>query len=166
MDWNTIANISALATCTTFILYIIGHIWTIHISKNKIFEKFEFEECQNVDYDECIDFATKCGRTFSISSPEGINSIKIYEAKISENLKELFSKGNLLRTINDIKPNQKVYIRAEFSDFGSNIYLEIKRADYIKTSFVVADNGKDGRFAQENYKSQMTITSWIYYLCK
>ena len=165
MNWSLISNISAIVTCIAFVLYVIGHIWSIHISKNKIFEKFEFinEDIDDVEY---IDFGKKeYGRIFSVSSPEGIKSIKIFKAQ-HQGEDFVTNKGKLLKEVKNIKPNQKVYIRANFTDVSSNIYLEIQRADYIKTSFLVADSGKDGSFQQVNYTNKMTFMSWLYYLCK
>ena len=166
MSWTLISNISAITTCTAFILYLIGHIWAIHISKNKILEKIEFEYCAYVDLDKCFNLAGEYGQIFSVYSPEGIRNIKIYEATLSSENINAFTKGNMLKEIKDLAPNKKQYIRAEFSDLGSNFYMEIERADYIKTSFVVTQSGKDGSLIQSQYKSKMTFTSWIYYLCK
>ena len=165
MNWSLISNISAIVTCVAFVLYIIGHIWSIHISKNKIFEKFEFENEEEMNGIEYINFAKKYGRIFSVSSPEGIKSIKIFKAQ-QQGEDFVTDKGKLLKEVKNIKPNQKVYIRANFTDVSSNIYLEIQRADYIKTSFLVADSGKDGSFQQVNYTNKMTFVSWLYYLCK
>lgn len=166
MNWPLISNISAIVTCTAFILYLIGHIWSIHISKNKIFEKFEFIN-EDIDNVECIDFGEEeYGQIFSVSSPEGMKNVKIFEAEQKNDNNFEIVKGKLLKEIKNIKPNQKIYIRAYFTDISSNIYLEIERTDYIKTSFLVADSGKDGSFQQVNYNSRMTFMSWLYYLCK
>lgn len=166
MNWLLISNISAIVTCTAFILYLIGHIWAIHISKNKIFEKFEFVNEKDIDNIEYIDFAEEYGQIFSVSSPEGIRSIRIFEAQQKSNDCFAMDKRRLLKEVKNVKPNQKIYIRANFTDISSNIYLEIKRSDYIKISFLVADSGKDGSFEQINYNSKMTFISWLYYLCK
>ena len=166
MNWTLISNISAIVTCTAFILYLIGHIWAVHISKNKIFEKFEFVNEKDIDNIEYVDFAEEYGRIFSVSSPEGIRNIKIFETQQNHDDCFEMNKGRLLKEVKNVKPNQKTYIRANFTDISSNIYLEIKRSDYIKISFLVSDSGKDGSFEQVNYNSKMTFMSWLYYLCK
>lgn len=166
MNWQTISNMSAIFTCIVFGFYLIGHGWTIHISKNKIFEQFKFESFDEIDTDECFNIAGEYGRVFSVSSPEGIRKLKIYDAQLHDGKPHLFTKGKLLKSFGNLKPNQKQYIRADFTDLGSNVYLEIERVDYIKTSFVVASSGKDGGFIQSQYESKMTLLAWLYYLCK
>lgn len=164
--WETISNVSGLITCILFIAYIIGHIWTIYISKNAIFEKFEFENITDDDDIDYIDLGGEYGSIFSISSPNGIREVKIFGVDLDENSEEFFIKGDFIKKIENIKPNEKLYIKAQFMDFSSNIYLEVQRTDYIKFCFIVADSGRDGSFVQKNLKIKMPFKSWLYYLCK
>lgn len=166
MGWECITNIASIVTCIAFILYLVGHIWSIGVSKNKIFEKFEFEnEDLELSPNEYFDFAGEYGQLFSVSSPEGIREVKFYSIDVDGVKDGLIKPDKMLKRIKKIKPNQKVYARAELHDTGSNLYLEIKRNDYIKISFMVADSGKDGSFVMNNYKEKMTFLSWLYYLC-
>ena len=87
MIWTIIANFSAFVTLISFILYIIGRIWTINISKNIILETFKFEKIKDDTTIEYINLAGKYGRVFSISSPEGIKEIKVFKINLNQFLK-------------------------------------------------------------------------------
>ena len=168
--WEIITNISSVFTCILFIMYIIGHIWIIYISKDKIFEKLEFEYIEDKDYEKYqenyfIDLAGEYGSLFSISSPEGIKKIKVFGVDRIEEPEIEYIKGHFIEEFSNIKPNEKVYFRGYFSDFSSNISLEIERGDYIKTFFIVSESERNGEIYQMNQKSKMTFKSWIYYLC-
>ena len=171
MIWTIIANFSAFVTLISFILYIIGRIWTINISKNIILETFKFEKIKDDTTIEYINLAGKYGRVFSISSPEGIKEIKVFKINLNQETFTAegnisFSKEKIIKNLKNINPNKKIYIRGQFNDLCSNVYLEIERMDYIKTSFIVADNGKNDEFEKLNYNYTIPIKSWIYYLCK
>lgn len=167
--WETISNVSGLITCILFIAYIIGHIWTIFIQKEAIFEKINFEnfddEYIDIDY---IDFTnnSEYGQIFSISSPLGINRVSIYSVERDENNELEFKMGKLLKTISHIAQNDKLYIKTELFDCFPSLYIEIQRADYIITSYAITDSGRDGSLIQLDYKVKMTLKSWLYYLCK
>ena len=166
--WQIISNISAIFTCIMFIAYIIGHIWTIYIQKEAIFEKIDFENFDNevVDIDY-IDFTnnSESGQIFSISSPLGIRRISIYSVERDENSKLEFKRGKLLKSIKNISQNKKAYFKTELFDCSPSLYIEIQRADYIITSYAITDSGRDGSLVQLDYKSKMTLKSWLYYLC-
>lgn len=152
-----------------FVAYMIGHIWTIFIQKEAIFEKISFENFdENMDID-CIDFTNNSdfGQIFSISSPLGIRKVSFFsvDRNEDEDFQFDFKKGKLLKTIKNIQQNDKLYAKTELFDCFPSLYIEIQRADYIIISYAITDSGRDGSLVQLDYKCKMTLKSWIYYLC-
>lgn len=166
MNWNTIANVSSIVTCTTFVIYLIGRICMICRQTKRKTETMSFEAEEDLQMKEVLDntnyldMAGMCGKTFSIMSPEGIQQIKIFEIKPFNKP----SKSNIRHIKRHLEPNEKFYIRAEFYDVGSNVYIEMLRADYVKTQFIVADSGRNGSFVAEVYQNHTTLRSILYYL--
>ena len=80
--WQIISNISSIITCTLFILYIIGHIWKVFVTKNTRYEKFKvvpFNSDFDIDDTDNVVIIDDIGEEFSISSPYGIKNIEIYK---------------------------------------------------------------------------------------
>lgn len=165
--WNIITNMSTIITCILFFAYIIGHIWKIKISKKLLYEKFQMEYLSDDEIeslDRFIDLDSKYGEIFSISSPNGINTICFYEINYNENNGKI-EKGKLIKKINDIDVNEKVYVRDIIPEGIPKLYIALEKTDYIKIEFAVSTNGKNNEFVKTDYKCKMSLKSWIYYLC-
>lgn len=69
--WQIISNISSIITCTLFILYIIGHIWKVFVTKNTRYEKFKvvpFNSDFDIDDTDNVVIIDDIGEEFSISA--------------------------------------------------------------------------------------------------
>lgn len=164
--WETISNVSGLITCILFIAYIIGHIWTIYIAKHEfdVFIDCHKEECLEVLKDiKYVDFGGDESVIFSFYSSRGIKKVRVFCANKGDT-----SKGKLIKELRYIKSDGKVYFKGDSLWRTSNVFVELETTDYIKISFKMAENEEedDGSYYFDDYKSQMTLKSWLYYLCK
>lgn len=165
--WQTVCNISAVFTCILFITYIIGHIWKVKNSKKLLYENFQIEYLTNEQLgrvDTLIDLDSEQGDVFSISSPNGIRKVRVYDTSYDCKSKK-FNKGKLLNEVKDINVDEKVYFRVIIPCGIPNKYVELEKCDYARISFVVGQSGKTGNFMRINHTCKMTLRSWIYYLC-
>lgn len=165
--WQIISNASAVVTLVLFVLYLIGHWWSIKISKKLLYEKFEIENLTDNELDEVdifIDLGQSGDEVFSISSPNGIRRISIYDVKYNDKTNQ-FEKKRCLETIEDVNVDEKVYIRTLIPEGIANKYVEVEKCDYVKIGFALGTSGKNGNLVKIDYKCKMTIRSWIYYLC-
>lgn len=169
---QTVSNISAIVTCFLFILYIIGHIWKISITKNKKFEKFQIQEFNDLDEDDEMEgydnilMVDNIGEVFSLSSSYGIRSIKVYEVSCEFENNDLKIKSkNLKITYPNLDTNESLYIKCDLGEIMPKIQFEIERTDYTKVTFFVAVSGKTGNVISFGYSFKMTLKSFLYYLC-
>lgn len=165
--WQIISNISAVVTLVLFVLYMIGHWWSIKISKKLLYEKFEIENLSNEELDEVdtlIDLGQSGDEVFSVSSPNGIRKISVYDVEYDYANNKFINK-NLLKELTDINVDEKVYVRTCIPEGAPNKYIEVEKCDYIKIGFALATSGKNGKLVKVDYKCKMTFKSWIYYLC-
>ena len=170
---QTISDISAIVTCFLFVLYIIGHIWKIFITKHTKFEKFEIQkfsgldECNEMeDYDKVL-MVDDIGEVFSLSSSYGIRSIKVYEVSYEfENDNNLKLKSKKLKsTYPNLDIDETLYIRCDLGEIMPKIQFEIERTDYTKVLFALTMSGKTGNILAFDYSFRMTLKSFFYYLC-
>lgn len=164
--WSTIGNISAVVTLLLFVLYIIGHIWKIAISKNTLGETFTLEDDEKEIEDSkyYIDFSNGIGRCFSVASSNGIRVVRFYEIQYDDSYTKVISK-KVLKEFSDIGCNEKVYARIDIGDTIPYIGVEIEKNDYVKVRFGILDSGKDGSLIKYDYKCSLSLKSFIYYLC-
>lgn len=166
---QTVSNISAIVTCFLFVLYIIGHIWKIFITKNKKYERFQIQELDDPnemeDYDNIL-MVDDIGEFFSLSSSYGIKNIKVYEVLCEfENDDIKIMSQNLKITYANLDENETLYIRCDLGEVMPKIQFEIERADYTKVTFFLVTSGKTGNILATDYSFKMTIKSFLYYLC-
>ena len=158
--------VSSIITLFLFLIYIIGRIWSVY---NAV--KISYGVCTIKSDDVCNDddlvytFAGEYGIVFSLMSSEFVRSIKFYDVS-RESFEQGFVRGCFRDKHGILYPGEKLYIRAEFTDVGSNLWIEFERFDYAKEIFVAGDSGKDGSFVKRNMRIKMTFKSWIYYLCQ
>lgn len=162
-----LSNIASIATVVLFVLYIIGHIYTIKQLQYSLSEQYQFEE--NFDFEgpkpkHYFEFSPNIGRIFSISSKIGIKEICIYESFYSQE-KDGRVKGSLKGKLEKIRSNEKAYIKVDTPDLGAGCFIELVKCDGVKISFGVASSGYDGSLVQTQYALKMTLKSWVYYLC-
>lgn len=158
--------VSSIITLFLFLVYIIGRIWSVYNAVKISYGVGKIgsdDACDDDDVD--YNFAGKYGIVFSLSASVGIRSIKFYNVERVFQ-KHDFARGQLLAKHGFLQPNEKIYIRTEFMDVGSNLWVELERFDYIKEVFVAGDSGKDSSFVKWDMGSKMTFKSWIYYLCQ
>lgn len=164
--WNAVGNISAIVTLFLFVLYIVGHIWKIINSKNSLEEKFSLEDNENdLEASEYfVDFANGIGRCFSVASSNGIRFVRFYEIVYGETCSNA-KRGKILKEFKNVGCDEKVYAKINIGDAIPYIGVEIEKNDYVKISFEILDNGKDGSLFKENYKCSLNFKSFVYYLC-
>ena len=165
--WNIIGNVSSVVTLFLFVIYIIGHLWRIIVSRNLLYEKFQMENMSNDEVekvDKLIDLSGDNGEIFSVSSPNGIRKISLYKCKYIEETNCL-EKEQLVSEFSNVNINEKVYVRGVIPEGVPNTYVELEKTDYVKIGFAVATSGKNGEFVKVDYKCKMTLKSWIYYMC-
>lgn len=168
--WQIISNISSIVTCTLFVLYMIGHIWKVFVTKNTRYEKFKILpynsgfDIEDTDHVIIIDHA---GEEFSISSAYGIRAIKIYKVNY-----EFDDSGSITLTSKELKSNYKnlninetLYVRCNLGETIPTTQITIERTDYTKVTFELYTSGKTGNILVDNYNFKMTMRSLIYYLC-
>lgn len=167
INWNNVSNAASIVTLLLFIFYIIGHIYKINQIKDTLSEKYQFED----DFDfhgpkpqHYVEVSSDVDRIFSISSPVGIKEILIYNVKQDGENPE-WIKGDCVKKLSNIKPNEKAYIRVNIPDLYEGCFIELEKKDGIKVSFGVADSGYDGSLIQTKYSLKMTFKSWLYYIC-
>ena len=159
--WQIISNISSIVTCTLFVLYVIGHIWKVIVTKNTRYEKFKVVP-YNSDFD--ID---DIGEEFSISSTYGIRNIEIYKVnyELSDNGSGSLISKELKSTYKGLNINDTLYVRCDLGECVPTTQITIERMDYTKVTFELYSSGKTGSILVSNYNFKMTIRSLIYYLC-
>ena len=165
--WNIISNVSSIVTCTLFILYIIGHIWKIIVTKNTRYEKFKvlpFDSDNNIENEDNVIIIDDIGPEFCISSPYGIRTIEIYKVIYDNNVSSIVSK-DLKASHKDLNVNDTLYVRCDLGEVVPTTQITIERMDYTKVTFEIYLSGKNGNIIVDKYKFQMTIQSLIYYLC-
>lgn len=168
--WQIISNISSIITCTLFILYVIGHIWKVFVTKNTRYEKFKvipFNSDFDIDANDNVVIIDDIGDEFSISSPYGIRNIEIYKVtyEISDNGSLSLISKELKYTYRDLNINDTLYIRCNLGECVSTTQITIERMDYTKVTFELYSSGKTGNILVSNYNFKMTVRSFIYYLC-
>ena len=170
--WQTISNISAIVTCFLFILYIVGHIWKVIVTRQTKYEKFEVQRFENDDEYDNVLILDEVGATFSLSSVYGIRNIKIYNVEYNyDDNGNIFLKSKELRTTyENLNVNEELYIKCNLGEFVPIVQFEIERADYTKVTFDLIENGKTGNILtgniiSKNYGFKMTFKSFLYYLC-
>lgn len=168
--WSIVSNISSIVTCILFILYIVGHIWKIYVTKNLRYEKFlrtESDKGYGIDaYDNSHSIDDE-GEEFSISSAYGIRSIKFYKVNYkfdSNNSLYLVSK-KLVYTYKNLNINESLYVRCDLGELIPSVQICIERMDYVKATFELCSSGKTGNINVIKSKYKMTLRSLIYYLC-
>lgn len=168
--WEVVSNISSIITCILFILYIIGRIWKIFVTKNLKYEKFIRTDTNTEfginSYDNVI-FIDDEGEEFSISSSYGIRCIKFYKLSYrpsNNSLSSLASK-KLVHTHKNLNINDLLYVRCDLGECVPSIQICIERMDYVKVIFELYSSGRTGNILVRTYKYKMTIRSLIYYLC-
>ena len=162
-----LSDIASIATVVLFVLYIVGHIYTIKQLQYSLSEHYHFEE--NFDFEgpkpeHYFELSPNIGRIFSISSDVGIKEICIYESFYSQE-KDDRVKGRLKGKLEKIRSNEKAYIRVEIPDLGDGCFIELVKCDGVKISFGVASSGYNGSLVQTSYSLKMTFKSWVYYMC-
>lgn len=174
-DWfitlpQWLLNLSSIVTLFLFVLYVIGHIWKVAISKYEKFEKFEvnsFDDNKNEDdYDNVIR-VDDVGQEFILSSSYGIRKVDIYNVVYdlqNDGTTKMISK-RLVSTYKNLNINEELFVRCDLGEMIPKIHFEIRRTDYAKVSFDIYSSGKNGHILTTNYKFKMTLKGWIYYLC-
>ncbi len=173
--WQTISNVSAVVTCFLFILYIIGHIWKVIITRQTRFEKFQIQRFESEDemaeHDKVL-ILDRVGEVFSLSSEYGIRNVTVYHVEYDfDNEGKPYLKSKRVKdTYGKLGVNEQLFIRCNLGEVMSIIQFEIERADYTKVTFDVTTSGKTGNIIinnilDKNYKFQMTFKSFLYYLC-
>lgn len=170
--WQTISNISAIVTCFLFVLYIVGHIWKVIVTRQTKYEKFEVQRFENDDEYDNVLILDEVGATFSLSSVYGIRNIKIYNVEYDyDDNGNMFLKSKKLRTTyENLNVNEELYIKCNLGEFVPIVQFEIERADYTKVTFDLIESGKTGNIltgniTSKNYGFKMTFKSFLYYLC-
>lgn len=164
-----ISNISAIVTCFTFVLYLIGRILKTIASRDMIFERFEVvpfsndSDTYNFDNELIID---KSGSVFSISSNYGIRNLKVYRVTYEpdDNGTPVLISRELIETYGKININDKLYIWCDLGEVLPTIQIEVERMDYAKVTFELHESGKTGNI-DTNYQFKMTFLCFLYYLC-
>lgn len=167
LEWISFENLGMWITFISFALYMMGRVWAIHSAKHDILTEIQFENEDVIDIDSnwYIDVSKdENGGVFSISCPHGILGGSLYKAYLNDDF--TLSKKEKIKDIPYVPKNKKLYIRATFFDFHSNVFVDIERFDYAKTSFMVNNSNRNGELELLEQKTQMTLKSWIYYLCK
>lgn len=168
--WQIISNISSIITCALFILYVIGHIWKVFVTKNTKYEKFKvipFNSDFDIDDNDNVVIIDNIGDEFSISSHYGIRNIEIYKVtyEISDNGSLSLISKELKSIYKDLNINDTLYIRCDLGECVPTTQIAIERMDYTKVTFELYSSGKTGNILVTNYNFKMTVRSFIYYLC-
>ena len=161
------SNIASIITVFLFVLYIVGHIYTILQLKYSLSEQYQFE--REFDFEgpkpkHYFELTENVGLIFSISSTVGIKEIRIYESVYSQEKADRV-KGNLKGKLEKIRSNEKAYIKMEIPDTGDGCIIELVKFDGVEISFGVASSGYDGSLVQTNYSLKTTFKSFVYYMC-
>lgn len=171
--WQIVSNVSSVVTCVLFLLYIVGHIWKVFASKSMLFEKFEM-----LPFEAEVDFSDKdhvleidpIGSAFSISSPYGIRSLKIYKGDYvfptgDEDDKGHWASLTPMCSYEGLNVNDVLYVRCDLGELLPTTLIEIERMDYTKVTFIPVTSGKTGALLGIDYHFKMTVKSFFYYLC-
>ena len=168
--WQIVSNISSIVTCTLFVLYVIGHIWKVFVTKNIRYEKFKIvpydSDFDINDYDNIV-IIDDIGEEFSISSTYGIRNINIYKVvyELSDNGSISLISKELKSTYKGLNINDTLYIRCNLGECVPTTQITIERMDYTQVTFELYSSGKTGNILVSNYSFKMTLRSLIYYLC-
>lgn len=168
--WQIISNISSIVTCILFLLFVIGHIWKVFVTKNTRYEKFKiipYNSDFNIDDNDNVVIIDETGEEFSISSTYGIRNIKIYKVnyELGDNGSTSLISKELKSTYKDLNINDTLYVRCDLGECLPTTQIAIERMDYTKVTFELSSSGKTGNIFIGNYTFKMTIRSLIYYLC-
>lgn len=167
--WQIISNVSSIVTCLLFVLYVIGHIWKVIVTKNMRYEKFKvlpYDSSIDIDdYDNTI-LIDDIGEQFSISSSYGIRNINIYKVNctINDDGSTTLVSKELKSTYRGLNINDTLYVRCDLGELIPTTQIEIERMDYTKVTFELFTSGKTGNILVSNYQFKMTLKSFIYYL--
>ncbi|HAT4166096.1 TPA: hypothetical protein ACOTHO_002425 [Clostridium perfringens] len=162
-----VSYLSSVATLILFILYFIGRIWVINRNKKLLLENFELEYLENDDLERKNQYNLGGSELITISSTQGINWLKIYRVKFdSKKNKMVIVDKNPVIYHKFLNVNEKLYIKDNIP-CGIPMYrIEYERLDYIQGEFDISLDGKYGGLFMDDFKSKLTIKSYLYYICK
>lgn len=168
--WQIVSNISSIVTCILFVLYVIGHIWKVFVTKNtryEIFKVLPYNSDFDIDDNDNVVIIDDIGEEFSISSTYGIRNIEIFKInyEFGDNGSISLISKELKSTCKDININDTLYVRCDLGECVPTTQITIERMDYTKVTFELNSSGKTGNIIASNYNFKMTIRSLIYYLC-
>ncbi len=167
--WQIISNVSSIVTCLLFVLYIVGHIWKVIVTKDTRYEKFKilpFDTGFDADDNDNSIIIDEAGELFSLSSSYGIRNIKLYKVEymFNDNGTTTLVSKELKHTCKGINISDTLYIKCELGEIIPTTQIEIERMDYTRVTFELYTSGKNGNILVENYKFKMTLKCFIYYL--
>lgn len=170
MFWQVLSTLSSITTLILFVAYIIGHVWHIKEIQDNLQQQFQFQFEDNVkinsNSNKYLDLSSnEIGRLFSLYSNKGFEYINIYKTSVKNNSLKTLLHLKRKAIITDVKQNEKFYIKVNIPDTYPGCYIKLKQKDGIKIQFGVYASGDDGSLIILNYKYNMTLKSWIYYLC-
>lgn len=168
--WDIISNVSSIITCALFVLYVIGHVWKVIVTKNTRYEKFKvvpYNSDFNIDDNDNVVIIDNIGEEFAISSVYGIRNIEIYKVNYepSDNGSLSLISKELKSAYKGLNINDTLYVRCDLGECVPTTQITIERMDYTKVTFELYSSGKTGSILASNYNFKMTIRSLIYYLC-
>lgn len=161
--WNLIGNLSAIATLILFVMYFIGRLWNIRISKKNLYEKIKIVSADEVGINEIHHI--NGNEILKITSECYLNWIKIYtlDYKNGEIAKPV---KKVLKTMRDINRNDSVFLEVNVPEGIPNTMIRYQRYDYIVGEFTVYYDGKGNGYSSRNYKFRTPIKSYVYYMFK
>lgn len=167
--WQIISNISAIVTCITFLLYLIGRVLVVIKNKRIFFEKLSvipLDSKIDIDDEDNSLIIDKVGCEFTLQSEYGINNLDIY--KVDYNINE---DGTLQLVSKTLKKSYKnlnkdtLFIRCDLGETVPTTHFEIRRSDYTIISFDIMISGKTGRIITYDSKQKLTIKGFLHHLC-
>lgn len=164
---ESISELSSILTLVSFMIYFIGRIIRINITKKLRYENLEVyynsDDCpSNIKVVDEYNVGCNNSERLIISSEVPFNWIKIYEYEYDE-IRGKFKKGKLIDKHGFLKAGHAIQINT-YLPCGMPAYLlEFQRYDYLIGRLCIAENGKNG-VLDELVQMSHTIFSYLYYI--
>lgn len=162
-----IGNISSFATLITFIIYLIGKVIRIKISKKLRYENIEvyynpYVPNSNIKIVEEYNIGSTNTEKLIVSSLVPLNWVKVYEYEFDDK-KDEFKKGKLIEKHGYLRAGHAIQINTYLSCGVPAYILDFERYDYLRGSVCFAENGKNG-ILEECVTMSHTLRSYLYYV--
>jgi hypothetical protein len=162
-----IGNLSSIVTLISFVIYLIGKVIKIRLSKKLRFESIDVyynsnDLPSNIKIVEEYNIGDFNSEKLVISSEAPINWIKIYKCEYDE-IGNKLKREELIEKHGFLNAGHSIQINTYLSCGIPSCSIIIQRYDYMIGSFHMGENGENG-IVDKQIEMSHTFLSYLYYI--